>query len=35
MRDLTQEAPAREIGVTRQTVIALEKKKYNPSLEFA
>jgi putative transcriptional regulator len=35
MRDLTQEALAREIGVTRQTVIAIEKGKYNPSLELA
>ena len=44
MRDLTQEALANEIGVTRQTVIAkvrretivfLEKGKYNPSLELA
>jgi putative transcriptional regulator len=35
MRDLTQEALAREIGVTRQTVIAIEGGKYNPSLELA
>jgi putative transcriptional regulator len=35
MRDLTQEALANEIGVTRQTVIAIEKGKYNPSLELA
>jgi putative transcriptional regulator len=35
MRDLTQEALANEIGVTRQTVIAIEKGKYNPSLEIA
>lgn len=35
MRDLTQEALAQEIGVTRQTVIAIEKGKYNPSLELA
>jgi putative transcriptional regulator len=35
MRDLTQEALAKEIGVTRQTVIAIEKGKYNPSLELA
>ena len=35
MRDLTQEDLAREIGVTRQTIIAIEKGKYNPSLELA
>jgi putative transcriptional regulator len=35
MRDLTQEDLAKEIGVTRQTVIAIEKGKYNPSLELA
>ncbi len=35
MRDLTQKALAKEIGVTRQTVIAIEKGKYNPSLELA
>ncbi len=35
MRDLTQEALAKEIGVTRQTVIAIEKGQYNPSLKLA
>jgi putative transcriptional regulator len=35
MRDLTQEGLAKEVGVTRQTVIAIEKGKYNPSLELA
>jgi putative transcriptional regulator len=35
MRDLTQEALAKEIGVTKQTVIAIEKGQYNPSLELA
>jgi len=35
MRDLTQEDLAREIGITRQTIIAIEKGKYNPSLELA
>lgn len=35
MHDLTQENLADEIGVTRQTVIAMEKGKYNPSLELA
>lgn len=35
MRDLTQEGLAKKVGVTRQTVIAIEKGKYNPSLELA
>ena len=35
MRDLTQKALAKEVGVTRQTVIAIEKGKYNPSLDLA
>jgi len=35
MKDLTQEDLAKAIGVTRQTVIAMEKGKYNPSLELA
>jgi putative transcriptional regulator len=35
MHDLTQEDLAREIGITRQTIIAIEKGKYNPSLELA
>jgi putative transcriptional regulator len=35
MHELTQEDLAREIGVTRQTIIAIEKGKYNPSLELA
>jgi len=35
MRDLTQEGLAKEVGVTRQTVIAIEKGSYNPSLELA
>jgi len=33
MNDMTQEELAGRVGVTRQTVIALEKGKYNPSLE--
>ncbi|MBT4257780.1 helix-turn-helix transcriptional regulator [archaeon] len=32
---LTQEELAKKVGVTRQTIIALEKEKYNPSLELA
>lgn len=35
MKDLTQEDLARELGVTRQTVIAIEKDKYDPSLTLA
>ena len=35
MHDLTQEDLAREIGITRQTIIAIEKGEYNPSLELA
>jgi putative transcriptional regulator len=35
MHNLTQEDLAQAIGITRQTVIAMEKGKYNPSLELA
>lgn len=35
MHDLTQEGLASELGVTRQTVLAIEKGKYDPSLELA
>ncbi len=35
MNDLTQEALANELGVTRQTILAIEKGKYDPSLELA
>lgn len=35
MHDLTQEALAEQLGVTRQTVISIEKGKYDPSLELA
>lgn len=34
-RGLSQEALAKELGVTRQTVISLEKEKYAASLELA
>ena len=34
-RGLSQESFAREIGVTRQTIISLEKEKYVASLELA
>ena len=33
--DLTQENLAERLGVSRQTIIAIENKKYNPSLELA
>jgi len=35
MHDLTQEQLADRIGVTRQTVIAIEGDKYLPSLKLA
>ena len=35
MHDMTQEDLAREIGVTRQTILAIEKGKYVPSLDLA
>jgi len=34
-RGLTQEELAKELGVTRQTIIAIEKGKYDPSLRLA
>ena len=35
MKDLTQQDLAEQVRVTRQTIHALEKGKYNPSLELA
>jgi putative transcriptional regulator len=35
MHDLTQEDLARKLEVTRQTIIAIEKGKYDPSLKLA
>jgi putative transcriptional regulator len=35
MKDITQEELAHAIGVTRQTVISIERGNYNPSLELA
>jgi len=32
---LTQEELANKLGVTRQTIIAVENDKYNPTLELA
>ena len=34
-REMTQENLAEQMGVSRQTVISLEKGKYNPSLALA
>jgi putative transcriptional regulator len=34
-QDWTQEQLAERLGVTRQAVIAIEKEKYDPSLELA
>lgn len=33
--EMTQQELAERIGVTRQTVVAIEKEKYSPSLESA
>jgi putative transcriptional regulator len=33
--EMTQQELAEKIGVTRQTVIAIERDKYSPSLEVA
>jgi putative transcriptional regulator len=33
--EMTQQALAEKVGVTRQTVIAIEGDKYSPSLEVA
>jgi putative transcriptional regulator len=35
IKDMTQEDLARKVGVTRQTINAIEKEKYNPSLDLA
>jgi len=35
MHDLTQEQLADTLGVTRQTILAIEKGKYDPSLDLA
>jgi putative transcriptional regulator len=35
MHDLTQDTLAEKIGVTRQTILAIEKEKYAPSLDLA
>lgn len=33
--EMTQQALAERIGVSRQTVVAIEKAKYSPTLELA
>lgn len=33
--EMTQQALADKVGVTRQTIVAIEKGKYSPSLELA
>ena len=35
LRDMTQQELADRVGVTRQTIIAMEQDKYSPSLETA
>ena len=34
-RGLSQEQLARAVGVTRQSIIAIEKSKYKPTIELA
>lgn len=33
--EMTQQQLAEKTGVTRQTIVAIEKEKYSPSLELA
>lgn len=33
--EMTQKELAEKVGVTRQTIVAIEKEKYSPSLELA
>ena len=33
--EMTQKELAKRVGVTRQTIVAIEKAKYSPSLEVA
>ena len=35
MDEMTQQELADKVGVTRQTIMAIEKSKYSPSLELA
>ena len=34
-QEMTQQQLADKVGVTRQTIVAIEKGKYSPSLELA
>lgn len=33
--EMTQQKLAEQVGVTRQTIVAIEKERYSPSLEAA
>ena len=33
--EMTQQQLAEKVGVTRQSIVAIEKEKYSPSLELA
>ncbi len=33
--EMTQQQLAEKVGVTRQTIVAIEKEKYSPTLELA
>ncbi|WP_409199988.1 helix-turn-helix transcriptional regulator [Methanobrevibacter sp. DSM 116169] len=35
MQDITQDDLASSLGVTRQTILSIEKEKYDPSLKLA
>lgn len=35
MHDMTQDQLAKAVGVTRQTILAIEKGRYDPSLTLA
>lgn len=35
MNDITQKELAKQVGVTRQTINAIERERYDPSLELA
>lgn len=35
LHEMTQQQLADQVGVTRQTIVAMEKGKYSPSLELA
>ncbi|TFG57111.1 MAG: transcriptional regulator [Methanomassiliicoccus sp.] len=35
MTNLTQRGLAEKLGITRQTVLAIEKERYDPSLDLA